>query len=261
VHGLILSGFISVIVLMLVAWGIYLFTRVGSLVDLFWALGFVVLMLVYYNLGEHSSLAAQIMLTLGLLWALRLFAYLFFYRDSVMVEDPRYTQLSSTWKIRKSLGFLSNYLLQGALMLLISSPFMIAFSDLVQFGAFFWVGAVIVVIGLVNEAIADMQLTHFKRSKHRQGNKVCQNGWWKYSRHPNYFFDWLTWLGFAVMTLAHPWGWVALISPLTLLFVFVGITINITEQHALVSRGEEYAQYQLTTSKFFPWFVRTAEQK
>jgi len=254
-----LYGAAAVMVLMLLAWVSYLLTRVGSLIDLFWALGFVVLMLLYYLFSDRDSVAGFYMLILGLVWALRLFVYLFFYRNVASVEDPRYTELSSTWKIKKSLGFLTNYLMQGFLMLVISLPFMVTFSTSIHFDLFFWLGICLSLVGVVNEAIADLQLIRFKKNKVEHKMNVCRLGWWKFSRHPNYFFDWLTWLGFSIIALSHPLGWIALLSPLALLFVFLGVTINITEQHALISRGEAYWQYQQTTSKFFPWLTSEVE--
>jgi steroid 5-alpha reductase family enzyme len=70
---------------------------------------------------------------------------------------------------------------------------------------------------MVAEAIADVQLSAFKKNPANKG-QTCQAGLWKYSRHPNYFFDWLVWMAFAVFAITSPWGFVGLISPALILF-------------------------------------------
>ena len=82
---------------------------------------------------------------------------------------------------------------------------------------------------------------------------------WNYSRHPNYFFEWLIWVAFAFFALAAPYGWIGLIAPALILYFLLRVTgIPATEAQALRSRGEEYQRYQRTTSAFVPWFPKRA---
>jgi len=111
------------------------------------------------------------------------------------------------------------------------------------------------------EGIADRQLYYFKKNP-ENASKTCREGLWKYSRHPNYFFDWMTWVGYAVFALGSPWGWIGLISPALVLYFLLDVTgIPATEAQALRSRGDEYREYQRTTSSFVPWFPKKSEGK
>ena len=105
----------------------------------------------------------------------------------------------------------------------------------------------------MGETIADRQLVTFKKDPGSRG-KTCRAGLWHYSRHPNYFFEWILWCGFGVLGLAGPWGWAGLAAPALMLYTIVFVTgIPPTEAQALVSRGEDYRAYQRTTSPFVPW--------
>jgi steroid 5-alpha reductase family enzyme len=108
-------------------------------------------------------------------------------------------------------------------------------------------------VAVAGEAIADAQLASFKRNPGDEG-RVCDTGLWRYSRHPNYFFEWLVWVAYFVFALASPWGWIAAIGPASILFLLLRITgIPLTEQQAVRSKGDAYRRYQQTTSAFVPW--------
>jgi steroid 5-alpha reductase family enzyme len=110
--------------------------------------------------------------------------------------------------------------------------------------------------GLIGESAADWQLARFKATPGHAG-RICQAGVWNYSRHPNYFFEWLVWCGFALVALAAPWGWLGLLSPALMLYTLLRVTgIPATEAAALARRGDAYREYQRTTSAFVPWFKR-----
>jgi steroid 5-alpha reductase family enzyme len=111
----------------------------------------------------------------------------------------------------------------------------------------------VAVLALGGEAIADAQLSRFRRDPANRGT-VCRTGLWRYSRHPNYFFEWVHWWAYVLIGIAAPWGWLALFGPaLMLLFLFKITGIPPTEARALESRGDAYREYQRTTSVFVPW--------
>jgi len=86
-----------------------------------------------------------------------------------------------------------------------------------------------------------------------------RSGLWRYSRHPNYFFQFLTWLAYALVAIAAPWGWIALVSPALILYLILFVTgVRPSEEQALKSRGEDYRRYQHETSVFIPWFPRSS---
>ena len=112
------------------------------------------------------------------------------------------------------------------------------------------------VIALIGESLADKQLERFKADKSNAG-KVCTEGLWKYSRHTNYFFEWMMWVGLFTYSTASPFGWLAVISPVLMFYFLWHVTgIAATEEQSLRSKGEAYRQYQQTTSAFFPWFPK-----
>jgi len=104
--------------------------------------------------------------------------------------------------------------------------------------------------------IADNQLAAFKKDPKNKG-KVCDKGLWYYSRHPNYFFEWLTWMAYFIFALATPWGILAIISPAIILYLLLKVTgVPNNEEQNLRSKPVAYKKYQETTSSFFPWFKK-----
>jgi steroid 5-alpha reductase family enzyme len=119
------------------------------------------------------------------------------------------------------------------------------------------IGLLIWIVAVCGEAIADWQLGQF-RSKPWNHDRVCRDGLWRYSRHPNYFFEWLHWLAYVVMGMGAP-GWLLTwIGPVGMGWALLKVTgIPWVEQQALASRGEDYRDYQRTTNAFFPWLPKS----
>jgi steroid 5-alpha reductase family enzyme len=146
---------------------------------------------------------------------------------------------------------------QAALLVLLSVPFLLA----AQNAAPGWhprelLGLVLWLLALGGEALADAQLARFKRDP-RQRGRVCDVGLWRLSRHPNYFFEWLVWVAFALFASASPWGWVSAYCPALMLFFLLKVTgIRYTEDQLLRSKGEAFRKYQQRTSAFVPWFPK-----
>jgi steroid 5-alpha reductase family enzyme len=117
-------------------------------------------------------------------------------------------------------------------------------------------GMVIWIVAVGGEAVADAQLARF-RGDPTNRTRVLRNGFWRYSRHPNYFFEWLHWWAYVVMTIGSP-GWLLTwLAPLGMGWALLKVTgIPPAEQEAVARRGEEYRIYQETTSAFVPWFPR-----
>ncbi len=119
-----------------------------------------------------------------------------------------------------------------------------------------YAGTALWMVALAGEAVADAQLAAFKRDPASKG-QVCQRGLWTYSRHPNYFFEWLIWVAWALFGMASPYGWISILCPLLMFYFLFRVTgIPATEAQSLRSKGEAYRRYQQTTSAFVPWFRR-----
>lgn len=253
-HILIMMGisFSLVTGLMLLLWVVYVIQRNASILDIGWGVGFVLTALVYYALGEGDIWRKLLVLILVSAWGLRLVFHLI-ERFSIP-HTSRYQsafQSFQDWGLLKTLGV---FLIQALLIVILSLPFalmsqnrLLFFSVWEVFGLLLWMA------GFVGESIADRQMMEFKQDPANR-NKVFEKGLWKYSRHPNYFFEWMIWIAYAMMALPAEGGWLALISPLLLLVMLLSISKPLNEAQALKTKGEAYHDYQQNTSSFIPWF-------
>ncbi len=243
---------------MCLVWIIYRFFKNPSVVDVSWSIGLMVSGLIYLS---HIPLTTRTFVAsvLLLLWAIRLAGYLWYTRVRHGHVDKRYTRLSDGWKINQTLGFFLNFQLQGLLIFIISFIFyFIGSSNVSGLTYIDSIAIIISLIGIFGEVLADLQLYRFK-----QQNKgaVCNIGLWAYSRHPNYFFDWVTWLGFTLFALQSNYGYFSFISLLVLYIIFTQITGPMTERGSILSRGQKYIAYQKQTSMFFPWFKKKIDSE
>ena len=175
-------------------------------------------------------------------------------------EDGRYQALRREWAGKNvNLRFLFFFELQAVLDVVLSLPMLlVAMNPAPQLSWLEYAGAALWLVAVIGESLADAQLAAFKRDARNRG-RVCQAGLWRYSRHPNYFFEWFVWVAWLVYALASPWGWTSVICPALMLFFLFRVTgIPATEAQALRSRGEEYRRYQETTSAFVPWGRKVA---
>ena len=187
-------------------------------------------------------------------WALRLGTHIAV-RTAGTTDDPRYAAFAKEWGAdspRKMFFFLQN---QG----FASIPLVFAIFAAARFPGEAlrlqdYLGALILLTGIAGEALADAQLKEFRNDP---GNKgfVCDAGLWRWSRHPNYFFEWFCWLAYPVIAVSagYLWGWAALLAPVFMYWILVHVTgIPPLEAQMLRSRGERYRAYQSRTSAFFP---------
>lgn len=255
VQLLIGLGLATGLILLLFAWQWW--TRNATSVDVGWSGGLGLLALFYLYSGGGEITARQLVIGwLAALWAFRLAAYLGWTRVlRHKEEDGRYQELRRSWGAANQLWFFGFYLLQALACWLFSLPVFIALqSTSAELTVWDWLGAAILLISVFGEAIADWQLADFRAHSAHRG-QTCRIGLWRYSRHPNYFFEWLHWWSYVVWSIGSPWGWTTLFGPaLMLLFLFRITGIPATEAQALRSRGDDYRDYQRTTSVFVPWF-------
>jgi steroid 5-alpha reductase family enzyme len=246
--------------LMLVLWAIHLLTRNASIVDFGWAFGLALLAAWYAWAGPGYPARKWAIAVMAGFWGLRLGMYLLFARVIGHPEEGRYVQLRLEWKTNLPLRFLFFFEFQALLDVVLSLPFLFACLDTrAPLGILEKIGAGIWLVAIAGEALADWQLDAFKKNPANRG-KTCRVGLWKYSRHPNYFFEWLVWVGYAVFAISSPWGWIGLLSPVLILYFLLSVTgIPATEAQALRSRGAEYRAYQRTTSAFVPWFPKSGK--
>jgi steroid 5-alpha reductase family enzyme len=257
---LLAIGTAIVAAMMLVLWAIHLIIKNAAIVDFGWALGLALLALWYAWAGPGYHARKWAIATMAGVWGLRLGFYLLFARVIGHPEEGRYRQLRKEWKSNLPGRFLFFFEFQALLDVVLSTPFLLACLDSrAPLGALEKIGAGVWLIAMAGESLADWQLDAFKQSPANKG-KTCQAGLWRYSRHPNYFFEWLIWVSYALFAIGSPWGWIGLLSPALILYFLLSVTgIPATEAQALRSRGDEYRAYQKTTSVFVPWFRRKAK--
>jgi steroid 5-alpha reductase family enzyme len=204
--------------------------------------------------GAAPNARQWLVAALVAIWSLRLGLHIAV-RTAGITDDPRYAAFAQEWGVdspRKMFVFLQN---QGfGSIPLVFSVFVAARfpSDLLRPQD--CLGALILLAGIAGEALADAQLRHFRTDAANKG-RVCDIGLWRWSRHPNYFFEWFGWLAYPVIALSpdYPWGWATLLAPAFMYWILVHVTgIPPLEQQMLRSRGERYRDYQSRTSRFFP---------
>jgi steroid 5-alpha reductase family enzyme len=168
-------------------------------------------------------------------------------------EDPRYGQLRAEWAQNFATKMTGFFQLQAGSVVFLGIPFFAAFRNATpRFSGWEIAGTALWLIGVSGEALADHQLARFRKRPTNQA-KICDTGLWRYSRHPNYFFEWTVWMGYFVFACGSPWGWLGIVSPACILYFLLGVTgIPMTEKQSLRSKGDAYRRYQAQTSAFVP---------
>ena len=250
-------GLVLMTIQMSVLWLVHLRLRNAAVVDVGWAAGLAVLAFLYAAFSHAPK--SRLLLLCGLvgIWAFRLSYHL--YRDRVAgwPEEGRYRTLRASWGDKAALYFWFFFTGQGVLNVLLSIPFLFITLNLQsKVSSLEWTGAGLWALAVCGESLADRQLKAFKKDP-RNRAQVCRVGLWNYSRHPNYFCEWLIWCSYALMATAASSGWLAWLSPVIILFLLLKVSgIPPTEKQSLKSRGDLYREYQRTTPAFFPWFPK-----
>jgi steroid 5-alpha reductase family enzyme len=266
-HGawfLVAIGGTVVAALMFVLWLVQVVTRNAGYVDVGWAWGLGILAGIYAWLGPATGMPKWVLAAMVGCWALRLGTHLLV-RTVGQPEEGRYQQLRSQWPTATNLKFLLFFWAQALLDCLLAVPFLLVAMEQAPaqqasaLGAAQIIGIALWLLAVAGESIADAQLARFKRTA--QHGSVCRAGLWNYSRHPNYFFEWLVWLAWAIFASTCSHGWLAFGSPVLMLFFLYRVTgIPATEAQAVRSKGDAYREYQRHVSAFVPWFPREGKQ-
>lgn len=239
---------------MFITWLIAMKMDNYSIVDITWSYNFPLLSILLFIIGSGFSERKLLVMICVCLWGGRLGTHLLIrILGHLHTEDGRYQELRKRYGTKLKKEFLEFYFMQAASNVLLAIPFLVmAVNPDPQITVLEWAGLIIWTIAIVGEATSDRQLANFKKDPANKG-KVCNVGLWSWSRHPNYFFEFLIWVGYATMATASPWGWLAWLCPASILFLLLKVTgIPMTEEQSIRSRGQAYIDYQKTTSKFIP---------
>lgn len=241
--------------IMCAVWCLQWRTSNAGYVDVAWALMLGTAALSFGWLASGDIVTRAMVAVLGGLWGFRLGLHLL-HRVLREPEDGRYRFLRLHWQGHQGKFFVF-FVFQAGLTVLFAAPMLAAAQNPLPLG---WpqllIAMLIWVISLAGESIADAQLDRFRTHPANRG-KTCRDGLWRYSRHPNYFFEWLHWFTYVVLGIGSPLFWLTWIGPIVMLVSLNWVTgIPFVEAQSLRSRGDDYRDYQRTTSRFIPWMPR-----
>ncbi|MBX9773974.1 MAG: DUF1295 domain-containing protein [Xanthobacteraceae bacterium] len=246
---------------MAAAWHVQQRSGTSRWVDASWTFGVggVAFLAALAPLGSSPSPSWRQVLVASLVaaWSLRLGLHLAA-RARSSADDPRYRHLATQWGSqarRRMFWFLQSQAAVGAILAISAllaaqnpNP-ALRFQDVA--------GLVLLAAAIIGELVADAQLRAFKAAADAR-NGVCDVGLWRWSRHPNYFFEWLAWLAYPVIAIDfsgyNPWGWLALAAPASMYWVLVHVSgIPPLERHMLATRGDAFRDYRRRTRPFLPF--------
>ena len=244
--------------LMLLIWLISLPLRDVSIVDIGWGLGFVFIAWVTFFVTGSATTRKIILVTCTTIWGVRLSGYLA-WRNLSKPEDYRYQAMRSRYA--SNFAFTSLFVvfgLQGIVMWVVSLP--IQLSQMTQnpdrLGLTCLLGVIAWLIGFSFESIGDLQLAHFKRDP-ANTDKVLDRGLWRYTRHPNYFGDFMVWWGLYLISFGNGSTWWSIVSPIVMSIFLMRISGVTLLEKALLNRKPNYVEYVRRTSAFFPMRPRS----
>jgi steroid 5-alpha reductase family enzyme len=225
----------------------------AGIVDVAWTIGVGLLAAIFAWQTDGYWARRLLIACLAGLWSLRLALHLAG-RLRRLPEDGRYRAMRDERGAGAQRFFFLFFQIQAFWAVLFALPMLLAARNPSPgLGLGDALGTAIWLVAVAGEAVADRQLARFRGDPARRG-QVCRDGMWRYSRHPNYFCEWLHWWAYVAIGWGAPWGFLTLLGPATmLLFLFKVTGIPPTEASALRSRGDAYRDYQRTTSAFFPW--------
>lgn len=235
-------------------------THDATSVDAGWAAAIGIMGCSYALSGCGSWPMRALAGAIAAIWSGRLVWHLLRYRVyGHRGEDGRYRAMREHWGARAHANLFWFYLLQAGAAWLFALPFwFLADHPAARLVPLQWAGLGLVAIAQLGEGLADRQLERHRRDPGQRG-RTCRTGLWRYSRHPNYFCEWLTWCGIA-MVAGPAAGWLSLMQPI-FMFVLVRFVSGVpfTELQSIRSRGDDYRRYQQETNAFVPWFPRRTE--
>lgn len=250
-------GLNAAVIGMTIAWYAGRRLKNAGYIEALWPIVFGLVVGIYALAGGGAAVRRAVIAGVVILWALRLGSYLVVrVARQHTVEDLRYRELRKQFPKRPWHMFFGFAQLQAILIGLLSIPLAIICSNpSPTLAPIELVALAVWAVGWLGEFVADAQLDRFRRQPGNVG-QVYAGGLWYFSRHPNYFFEWLIWVAYFLFAVAAG-SWVSIYVPLLMLLLLTKVTgLPAVEARALQSRGAEYEKYQRRTSPFVPWFPR-----
>lgn len=238
---------------MLLGWMWQLRSRNAGIADALWAFGLGGAAIYYAITGPGAVAPRAFAGILAGVWFARLGTHILLRMRRERHEDGRYRALREKYGAKINVFHFFFFIAQAFAAWLFALPVWVSAHNPETNRWTLLLAGLIVIVAFAGESLADRQLERFRADPANKG-KTCRKGLWRYSRHPNYFFEWLHWFAYPLLAWGAPYGgWVWLAPALMFLFLNYFTGIPYTERQALRSRGEDYRDYQRKTSAFIPW--------
>jgi steroid 5-alpha reductase family enzyme len=248
------AGCVALSGIMAAAWVVQQRSGNSGWVDTIWTFGVGLIGLAAVYSADVAHGRSWLLGGLIALWMLRLGLHIA-QRTSAITDDPRYADLVRGWGADAPRQMFVLLQKQALVSIPLVATLILAAHNTAEFPRLLdLAAAAIVLIGATGEALADAQLRRFRSLPANRG-RVCDVGLWGWSRHPNYFFEWLMWVGFALLAIdaGSALSWLALSGPATIYWLLTRVSgIPPLEEHMLRTRGDDYRAYQRRTRAFFP---------
>jgi steroid 5-alpha reductase family enzyme len=261
VDNLIATAFIA-FGAQLVLWLIHTKTRDATIADWWWGLGYATIALfTYFNTQDSGGSESRRMLitALTVIWGVRLSSHLIYrswkdrWRELDRYENYRKAASANVgWVMyRKVFG------IQGLMMWIVSLPVQVTqfYAGPAELGVIAWIGAALWAFGFTLEAYTDWQLARFKADPANR-SRVLDFGWWRYTRHPNYFGEACAWWGIFLVAMDNPVGWFTIVSPLRMHYRMAYRAGIVWLEEKMTKNKPGYAAYRTRTNRFYPWFPK-----
>ncbi len=257
-----LLGAIELWVVMSLAWLVERRTGNSGWIDVAWSLGTGLggVTFACASGGDMAPLGLRqiVVAALVAVWSLRLGIHIA-RRSAAGIDDPRYAALRLAWGPAFPLRLYLFLMVQAAVALGLAATIGLAAWNPAKLGVVDLAGAAVLALGILGEGIADSQLRRFKADPANRGT-VCDVGLWSWSRHPNYFFEWLCWVAYPLFALSGgwPWGALALCGPGLMYWALRHASgVPPLEDHMRRRYGQAFAAYAGRVSVFFPFPPRS----
>jgi steroid 5-alpha reductase family enzyme len=252
-----LQALLIILTAMSILWIVSIIIKNVSIADIFWGLGFVITSGCYFLMTDGSGLRKILLMVMVTIWGLRLSVYIA-WRNKGKGEDFRYREFRKKYGESRYwwISFFQTFLLQGLLMWMISAPVLGAqyYGDNKSIGALDYLGIVVWLVGFVFEAGGDLQLAEFRSNPENKG-KVLNSGFWKYTRHPNYFGDAAVWWGYGIICVSAG-SYIPVVGSVLMTALIIKVSGVALLEKTLTTQKPQYKEYIEKTSTFIPWFPK-----
>ncbi len=247
-----LIALVALFVIFSAVWAWQLKTANAGMVDPVWAYSLGLVAVLYAALSDGDPVSRALTALGGLVWGARLGTHLW-KRNVGKPEDARYRRFREEWGDKAASKMFWFFHVQVAVSMLLSIAFLVP-SYRSSPAATGWIVLAVVlwIVSVVGEGTADRQLKRFTQEPVNH-NTVCRVGWWRYSRHPNYFFECVHWLAYIALSIGTPWAWFTLLPPVLMAFLLLKLSGIPLLEASMAKRRAGYAEYMRTTSALIPW--------